>query len=192
MLESIDKVANTASVYGAYLKKIKKSALKSLNLQPVELIKNAQTHEVYNEDANQLIERLHTDILYLDPPYNQRQYSANYHVLETIAKYDNPTLYGKTGMRDCASQKSDFCNRRKVIQAFEHLIQSTDAKYIFLSYNNEGLMSFDEIQRVLASRGDYGVFTQQYSRFKADKESNNRHISADTTTEFLHYVKVKK
>ena len=190
LLEGIDKVANTASVYGAYLKKLKKSAIKSFELRPVEVIENDQSHEIYNEDAIQLIGNINTDILYLDPPYNQRQYSANYHVLETIAKYDFPLLQGKTGMRDCSEQKSDFCNRKKVLQAFEHLINSTDAKYIFLSYNNEGLMSFQDIQRIMSKRGEYGVFSQKYNRFKADKESDNRHIAADYTTEYLHYVKV--
>ncbi len=188
LLENIDKVANTASVYGAFLKKIKTSAQKKLIMKPAEMIYNKQEHYVYNEDANKLIRNIKTDILYLDPPYNQRQYSANYHVLETIAKYDNPILKGKTGMRDYSLQKSCYCNKRKVKETFEDLIANADTKYIFLSYNNEGLMSLDEIKQIMSKRGQYGYFSKQYNRFKADNESAIRHIKTNYTTEYLHYL----
>lgn len=188
LLENVDKVANTASVYGAYLKKIKNSSQKPFIMKPTEMIYNDQEHYVYNEDANNLIRNIKTDILYLDPPYNQRQYSANYHVLETIAKYDNPQLKGKTGMRDYSMQKSVYCNKRKVKVAFEDLIKNTSAKYIFLSYNNEGLLTLDEIEQIMSEKGEYGYFSVQYNRFKADNESTIRHIKANHTTEYLHYV----
>ena len=189
LIENIDKVANTASVYGAFLKKIKKSAAKPMVMKPAEMVYNDQEHFVYNEDANLLAKRIHTDILYMDPPYNHRQYSGNYHLLETIARYDNPQISGKTGMRDCGDQKSDYCSRSKVKEAFRELIMSVDARYIFLSYNNEGLMSFDDIREVMSARGEYGCFEQKYNRFKADKESASRHIAADSTTEYVHYVR---
>lgn len=188
LIENIDKVANTASVYGAFLKKMKSSASKNFVMKPVEMIYDNKEHCVYNEDANELIRKIKTDILYLDPPYNQRQYSANYHVLETIARYDNPILKGKTGMRDYSSQKSNYCNKRKVIETFDDLIENANAKYIFLSYNNEGLMSFNDIKNIMSKRGEYGCFEKQYNRFKADNQSQIRHIKADYTTEYLHYV----
>lgn len=191
LLENIDKVANTASVYGAFLKKIKTSAQKPFIMKPAEMIYNDHEHYVYNEDANKLIRNIKTDILYLDPPYNQRQYSANYHVLETIARYDNPVLKGKTGMRDCSMQKSDYCNKRKVKVTLEDLIINANAKYIFLSYNNEGLLTFDEIKQIMSEKGNYGCFSMKYSRFKADSESMTRHIKANSTTEYLHYVVCK-
>ena len=86
LLEAADKVANTASVYGAFLKQIKKSAQKKLELVPSNFEITENQHEVYNEDANELIKKIEGDILYLDPPYNARQYGANYHLLNTIAK----------------------------------------------------------------------------------------------------------
>lgn len=189
LIENIDKVANTASVYGAFLKKIKKSAAKSMVMKPAEMVYNNQEHYVFNEDANELAKRLHTDILYMDPPYNHRQYSGNYHLLETIARYDCPEITGKTGMRKCDDQKSDYCSRSKVKEVFRNLIETVDARYIFLSYNNEGLMSFDDIREVMSERGEYGCFEQKYNRFKADKESESRHITADFTKEYVHYVK---
>lgn len=187
LIENIDKVANTASVYGAFLKKIKKSAAKPLVMKPAEMVYGEQRHFVFNEDANELARRLHTDILYMDPPYNHRQYSGNYHLLETIARYDNPVIKGKTGMR-VEAQKSDYCSRTKVKESFRQLIECVDARYIFLSYNNEGLMTFDEIRDIMSVRGRYGCFEQRYNRFKADRESETRHIVADSTTEYVHYV----
>ena len=87
LLECADKVANTASVYGAYLKNLKKSAQKKLVLEPAEYELNENEHQVFNKDANELIKEIEGDILYLDPPYNARQYGANYHMLNTIAEY---------------------------------------------------------------------------------------------------------
>ena len=129
-------------------------------------------------------------MVYLDPPYNHRQYSGNYHVLETIAKYDSPRLKGKTGMRNCSTQKSLYCSRNEVKNAYKDLISKIDAKYIFLSYNDEGLMSLEDIKEIMSTRGDYDVLTQEYRRFKADKTENRNH-KKDSVTEYLHYVVVK-
>ena len=144
LVNSIDKYANTASVYGAFLKHIKKSAQKEFQLELLPVIPG-KVGKVYNEDINALAKKISGDVLYLDPPYNARQYCSNYHVLETIARYDNPVLSGVTGLRDSSDQKSRFCSKRTVAEAFDELIQNARFKYIFLSYNNEGLMSLDTI-----------------------------------------------
>lgn len=191
LIESVDKFANTASVYGAFLKKIKRSAQRSLTIKPADLIIDNLTHRVFNKDANIIINRIKTDILYLDPPYNHRQYATNYHLLETIAKYDNPKIYGKTGLRDYEKQRSLYCSKIQVKKAFEDLIVKAKAKYIFLSYNNEGLMSLNDIKRIMSNRGNYGFFTKSYNRFKADK-SENRIFSGSKTIEYLHYVVCRK
>ncbi|PWM68082.1 MAG: modification methylase [Eubacteriales Family XIII. Incertae Sedis bacterium] len=184
LINSIDKYANTASVYGAFLKHIKKSAQKEFKLNLLPII-DGPTGEVYNEDVNKLIRNISGDVLYLDPPYNARQYCTNYHVLETIARYDNPVLIGKTGLRDYQDQKSAFCSKRTVAKVFEDLIINAKFKYIFLSYNNEGLMSLDTIKEIMSKYGSYSCYTQDYKRFKADKDMN-RNISAAQTTEYLH------
>lgn len=187
LVESIDKYANTASVYGAFLKKLKRTAQASMILKPAELIINDQSHKVFNQDINKISEVVHGDILYLDPPYNHRQYATNYHLLETIAKYDNPTIHGKTGLREYQNQKSLYCSRTQAKKAFEDLILKAKARYIFLSYNNEGLMSLDDIKQVMSLRGKYGYFTKNYNRFKADRDQN-RDYKAQKTVEYLHYV----
>ena len=185
LLESIDSYANTASVYGAFLKKLKKSALRKLTLKPAQLFENAQEHKVFNEDTNQLVKNIKADILYLDPPYNQRQYSANYHLLETIAKYDEPAIFGKTGLRNYDSQKSLYCSKAQVKTVFKDLILKAKAKYIFLSYNNEALMSLKDIKEIMSLKGQYGCFKKDYNRYKAD---NSRDYKSNKTIEYLHYV----
>lgn len=185
LLESADKVANTASVYGAYLKHIKKSAQKPMILSPAlfEITKNP--HLVYCEDSNELIKKIEGDILYLDPPYNARQYGANYHLLTTIAKYDTFVPQGKTGLRKY--YKSDWCRRGTVLNSFEELIKNANFKYIFLSYNNEGLMSEAQVRNLMKKYGNYELVTKKYRRFKADKTENRNH-KASMTYEYLHIL----
>jgi adenine-specific DNA-methyltransferase len=184
LLEAIDQVANTASVYGAFLKNVKQSARRPLTLKPLELSNSAPGCKVFNKDANKLIEEIECDVLYLDPPYNHRQYGANYHVLETIAAYDDPQLSGVTGMRDY--ERSKYCQRKSAREALEHLVKKARAKHILLSYNDEGLLSREEIREILSLRGEPETFERPYNRFKAD---NGREYKRDATVEYIHYVR---
>ena len=186
LIESADKVANTASVYGAFLKHIKKSAQKDLILESAEFITNDNSHKVFNEDSNLLIKKISGDILYLDPPYNQRQYSANYHLLNTIALYKPFKPKGKTGLPEY--NRSSYCKKNEVKKSFEELIKNADFKYIFLSYNNEGLMNEEEVKNIMQKYGHYDLKTQEYQRFKADK-TNARNHKANNTYEYLHILK---
>ena len=188
LLESADKVANTASVYGAFLKKIKASAAKKMVIRPAEFQKTGQSHVVFQKDSNKLITEIEGDILYLDPPYNARQYGANYHLLNTIAKYDTFVPKGKTGLREY--YKSNYCKKGEVVQSFTELIENAQFKYIFLSYNNEGLMSCDEVETIMKRFGKYSLETKKYQRFKADKTENRNH-KANATFEYLHILEKK-
>ena len=185
LIESADKVANTASVYGAFLKHLKSSAKKEMILESADFIKNDNSHLVFNEDSNELIKKIEGDILYLDPPYNQRQYGSNYHLLNTIAKYDSFTPKGKTGLREY--NRSNYCKKQEVKKSFEDLIKNAKFKYIFLSYNNEGLMSEDEVKTIMKKYGKYDLKIKEYQRFKADKTQNRNH-KADKTFEYLHIL----
>ena len=176
LIEASDKVANVASVYSAYLKSLKKNAQKKLILKPLDIvITNNQNHK-----------EIEGDIVYLDPPYNSRQYGSNYHLLNTIAEYKPFTPKGITGLREYT--KSKFCYKSIVEKEFDEVINSAKFKYIFLSYNNEGLMSCDNIKKVMSKYGEYNVYTTEYKRFKAD---NNRVYKSDVTIEYLH-VLIKK
>lgn len=187
LLEAIDQVANTASVYGAYLKKFKASALKPLRLKPLALKNHVQSCRVWHRDANELIQEIECDVLYLDPPYNHRQYGANYHVLETIAAYDSPALTGVTGLR--SYPKSSYCRPQAAQAAMEHLVRHARAKHILVSYNDEGVMSLQEVQEILRLRGEPQLFQTAYNRFKAD---NGRAYKRNATIEYVHYVRVVK
>ena len=121
---------------------------------------NSREHEVYCQDANELIKRIEGDILYLDPPYNSRQYGANYHMLNTIAEYKAFEPKGKTGLREYS--RSQYCSKRTVKEAFESLIDAAQFKYILLSYNNEGLMSPEDVKSVMSQYGHYKVVTRDY------------------------------
>ncbi len=185
LLESADKVANTASVYGAFLKHLKKTAQKKIIIEPADFQTNNNQHLVFNEDSNKLIRQIEGDILYIDPPYNARQYGANYHILNTIAIYDNFIPKGKTGLRHY--KKSLYCSKNKVVAVFDDLIKNAKFKYIFLSYNNEGLMSIEQIKEIMSKYGRYSYVSKNYQRFRADKEQNRKH-KANKTEEYLHIL----
>jgi adenine-specific DNA-methyltransferase len=186
LLESADKVANTASVYGAYLKHIKKTAAVDLKIVPAEFEITNAGHIVYQRDANELIQEIKGDILYLDPPYNARQYGSNYHMLNTIAEYKEFEPKGVTGLP--AYSRSAYCSKTSVKQSFEELIADAQFKYIFLSYNNEGLMPHEEITTIMSKYGSVELKTQAYQRFKADKTENRNHTASETL-EYLFCLK---
>ena len=185
LIESADKCANTASVYGAFLKKLKKTAQKPLVITSANFQFNHNEHEIYNEDANELIKKIEGDILYLDPPYNSRQYGANYHMLNTIAEYKPFTPKGKTGLREY--RKSSYCSKALVKESFENLIRDSKFRYIILSYNNEGIMSLETIKNIMSQYGHYQIFQKKHQRFQADR-LENRNYSTNSTTEFLHVL----
>lgn len=187
LLEAIDRVANTASVYGAFLKKFKATAKKVLVLKTLELTNHVKGCKAYNRDANELINEIESDVLYLDPPYNHRQYGANYHVLETIAAYDAPVLNGVTGIRDYP--RSPYCQPKAAREALEHLIRNASTKHILLSYNDEGIMGLEDVRKILSLRGKPKTFQTTYNRFKAD---NGRDYKRDSTIEYIHYVRVTR
>jgi len=188
LVESADKVANTASVYGAFLKHIKRSALKKLVLEAAHFSHDDNTHEVFNKESNALIKEISGDILYLDPPYNHRQYSANYHLLNTITLFDDFTPKGKTGLREY--NRSDYCKKQGVHERFEELINHAKFQYIFLSYNNKGLMSKEEIKNIMQKYGKYTLKTKAYQKFKAYKTQNTKR-TANCTFEYLHILEKK-
>jgi len=193
LLDGLDKVANTASVYGAFLKHLKTTARKTLTLNPPQVIESSQPHTVYCQDANQLASQLECDVLYLDPPYNRRQYATNYHILETVALDDNPAIYGKTGLRPYEHQRSRYCLKEEVATAFSDLIQQARARHIILSYNDEGFLSASEIERIFNQRGRVEVKKLSYKRFRADRNRDNRQYAANpSVNEFLFYVQVER
>jgi adenine-specific DNA-methyltransferase len=187
LLEASDKVANTTSVYGAYLKKIKKSAQKYIQLEHPDLQNSTSKNFAYNKDVNVLIRDIEGDILYLDPPYNQREYGSNYHLLNTIAKYDDFKPKGKTGLREY--NVSSFCKKKNVASSLNNIIRNANFNHIFMSYNNEGLLSFSDIKDIMSQYGKYSLRKIKYTRYKADSE---RQCENNFTYEYLHILNREK
>lgn len=188
LIEASDKVANTASVYEAFLKQLKSSASKPIEIKPLEIIINnkSKSLKVYNEDCNELIKKISGDILYMDPPYNTRKYDTNYHMLETIALYDNPEIKGKAGIRSETIKKSKYCQKREAIVAFEELIKNAKFKYLLLSYNDEGIIPVEDIKKIMSKYGKYKCYEKKHKRFKADSK---REYLKDFTIEYIHCLK---
>ncbi len=191
LLEATSKIANISGTYGAYLKGWDPRTYNDLILVPTEIIPSDLPHQVFRRDANDLIEEIACDVLYIDPPYNTRQYITNYHLLETIARYDNPQIHGKTGLRDYdETEKSAYCSKVDCLEAFQDLIEKADAKYILVSYNNEGILSQDEIMSILSLRGEPHLDSPiDYRRFKSNSRGDNS-ASSNDVDELLFHVKV--
>lgn len=177
LLYAADKVANTCGQYDAYLKNlghpsyspqgvhlVDESVYSRLKLRPLAIITGGEC-QVYCQDANTLIEELSADIIYLDPPYNSRQYCDNYHVLENIARWEKPPLLGKTLKFDRSGLRSRYSKRREAARALAELVTKADCRYLFLSYNSEGIISDEEILAILQAKGKVTVREQPYSVF---------------------------
>jgi adenine-specific DNA-methyltransferase len=201
LLVSMDSVANTSCVYGAYLKKFKASSTKKLYISPIHTLNylyqgdsavmQLDYNKVYNLKAEDLLleKEFYYDIVYLDPPYNQRQYAANYSPLNYIAHYDsNIKLTGKTGLIENYN-KSEFCSKPKVKKVFKTLFDRLKGKckYVYLSYNNEGLLQYEELIALLKNYGNVTCYKIPYKKFKAQKSVDKLDVM-----EYLWFINMTK
>lgn len=193
LVNAADFVANISGTYGAYLKIWRSMALKPLTLLAPQIFDNNMDNEIYQEDANELVKKIQCDVLYIDPPYNERQYAPNFHVLESLSIWDKAELVGKTGQRDYSSKKSLYCLKREAVKAFEDLIVNSNAKYIVLSYNNEGIIPRSEIIRILSLKGEVKEYTTDYRRFRTESDNERRQYKKcdDKVVEHLYILKSK-
>ncbi|MBA2124379.1 modification methylase FokI [bacterium Unc6] len=193
LIDAADFVANISGTYGAYLKIWRSMALKPFTMSAPNLIESNLEHWIYQEDSNKIIGDLKGDIFYIDPPYNTRQYAANFHILETLARWDNPQVYGKTGLRPYEEQKSAYSQRTKCEDAFADLINKARTDYILMSYNNEGIIPHKFILDTLGRKGEVKVYTKNYRRFRTERDHENRHykVPDDKVQELIYFVKVR-
>ncbi|MBN1485119.1 MAG: DNA adenine methylase [Chloroflexia bacterium] len=194
LLESADRVANTASVYGAYLKHVKKAAQKPLALvalKPIPSAHPAERHRVFCQDGLELLGQFdpgELHLVYVDPPYNHRQYASNYHLLETIARWDLGQFEprGVTGLRKARELCSNYCLGSAVESEMRRLLQRVNSHYLLLSYNNEGLLPPETLLALLEEFcTEVRVAQIHYRRFRADTDHAKRNYKADHTREFL-------
>jgi adenine-specific DNA-methyltransferase len=187
IVEGIPFVSNISGTYGAFHKQWERRSFKKYEVFRLEVTTNGKENRCFNEDGVELLKHISGDVLYIDPPYNGRQYLPNYHVLETAAKYDFPKVKGVTAQREYENNKSDFCLKNKVLVAFEELIKNAKYKHIILSYSTDGLMTLDEIELIMKRYGKAETFEINripYRRYKSRSESNlNEELS-----ELLVYI----
>lgn len=180
LMNAADFVSNTAGTYGAFLKIWRSMALKKIKLEKPKFINNGSI-ELFVDDVIHFIEnKPRANIVYLDPPYNSRQYPANYSPLESIVVNDYQKLNGKTGLRDYNKQKSKFSIKKEVDKEFLKLINKINANYIVMSYSTEGILNKDFIFQTLMSRGRTKEYYTSYRRFKTNawtkKDTNLKEI----------------
>ena len=180
LLYSADKIANTVGHYDAFFKK--SVADKKFIFRLIEPLIKAGSVSIHREDANILAKKLKADIVYIDPPYNSRQYSRFYHVLETLTQWDNPKMEG-VALKRPEENMSDYC-RIKAPVVFEDLIEKLDAKYIVVSYNNtynskssssRNKIELEDIQRILSTKGKTKIFKKSHKFFNAGKTNFDDH-----------------
>ena len=179
LLYSIDKIANTVGHYDAYFKK--EFVEDNFFMRPIDPI-DVRTVSIFREDANTLAKKVKTDIIYIDPPYNSRQYSRFYHVLETLTLWDKPRLHG-VALKPEPENMSDYC-RVVAKDRFAELVNDISAKYLVVSYNNtydsksnssKNKITLEEINNILRQRGQTKVFEKEYRHFNAGNTDFNNH-----------------
>jgi adenine-specific DNA-methyltransferase len=189
LLYSIDKIANTVGHYDAYFKK--DFIPDNFFMKPIEPIK-ANNVDIFREDTNILARKLKADVVYIDPPYNSRQYSRFYHVLENLTQWKKPKLHG-TALKPDPENMSDYC-RVQAKQRLAELVNDIDAKYLVVSYNNtynsksnssKNKITLEEIEEILKAKGETKIFEKEHQHFNAGNTDFDNH------KEYLFLTKVK-
>lgn len=191
ILEAMNRTSNVSGTYAAFLKKWDSRALKPISFDEPLFTPGTGQHKIFSFDASTLASKISCDILYLDPPYNSRQYSSNYFLLDVVANgwfTDEPAVLGITGMRDNSNLKSDFCSKKSAASTLETIIQQADAKYLALSYSNEGIIQTSEILEMMAHAGETQVAEFTHRRYRAI----NHNPSEISTTEYLFILKKRQ
>lgn len=190
LLESVSGISNTAGVYGAFLKHWDKRALKPIIFNRIDSSPGiAKNIEVLNSRIEDIISDIDCDILYLDPPYTQNQYGTQYHLLETLILNDNPILSKITGSRPTTSMRSQWSKNYYAHVLFDKIIAGTKAKYVILSYNNDGLMSKDFIETTMKRYGIENSYICEIIDYK--KYNNFKCQGADGHFEYLFFIEKK-
>ena len=198
VIEGADRVANTAGVYAAFIKQWQPNALRPLTVVAEPPIGAHAWCTAHQSDAAEVAEALGSiDMLYVDPPYNTRQYAGYYHVPELIARGwfdDEVKLRGKTGLIADEEQRSAWCSRRDAPNALRGLLAATGARHVLVSYNSEGVIGDKALRGILADAaidGRVKRFTRPYKRYRADSDREGRRYKGNEVQELLYYARLR-
>lgn len=187
LILGVNRIANIAGTYGHYRSTWSKAALSELVLRPNRFVAGYSTdHIVMQGAAENLADKISADVCYLDPPYMKRQYAANYHLIETIARGDEPEAIGVSGLRPWRDQYSDFCTRTRIQDAFRRLIERADCPIFLISYSSDGLLSEIELSELFRQFGEVSIERRSFPRFKSNKSQLGSHV-----IEFLITIRKK-
>lgn len=168
LMEAADRVDSTTGVQMAYLKSWAPRASNDLTLRMPAIVPRSPFGKgrALDLDASQAVGELKADAIYIDPPYNQHKYLGNYHIWESLVLWDKPEVYGIACKRvDCKDRSSDFNSRPKALEAFRQIIAQAQARYLIVSFSNEGYHSFDDIFAMLQTRGEVAAIEVDFKRY---------------------------
>lgn len=189
LIMAANDVANIAGTYGHYLSRLIDRAVSPIRLKPSPLVTlpDSGRHQVLRGHAEDLASGIECDLCYIDPPYMKRQYAANYHVLETLAREDEPEAIGVSGLRPWRDQYSNFCTKTKIYQSFAKIFSDMKCEDFLISYSEDGLLALQQLTSSLAEFGQIEVSEFRSKRFK----SNDTKLSP-TLTEYIVHLRVNR
>ena len=170
LIMASNDVANIAGTYGHYMAKLNGRALSSIRLECSNLFlkEDIDNHIVMQGYAEKNASNIQCDLCYIDPPYMKRQYAANYHILETLARGDEPEAIGISGLRPWREQYSNFCTKTKIRQSIKDIVENMNCNNFLISYSEDGLLSIEDFQTLLSNFGDIYIDSFIHKRFKSN------------------------
>ena len=169
LIMAVNDIANIAGTYGHYLSKFVKRAECPIQLYASSFSNKGRLtgHEVFRGHAEEVASKLSGDVCYIDPPYIKRQYAANYHILETLAREDEPEAIGGSGLRPWRDQYSNFCSKVKIRGSFDKILTQINCDDFLISYSEDGLLPIDDLISFLSGYGKVMKKDIKYKRFKS-------------------------
>ena len=186
LIMSANDVANISGTYGHYLSKLMGRAKDPMHLKPTifNVTRNHLEHSVLRGYAEDLAGQISADLCYIDPPYMKRQYAANYHILETIAREDEPKAVGVSGLRPWRDQYSNFCTKTKIRNSFEKIFLDMDCNDYLINYSQDGLLGLDDLKNFFTNFGRVSVEVFKNKRFRSNKSRLKNELD-----EYLIHIK---
>ena len=198
IIEGADRVANTAGVYASYMKKWQPNAQRAFEVAVEKPVTGPQPATAHLMDAIEASKQIgEIDLLYIDPPYNSRQYVAYYHIPEILARGwmdSEPAIRGKVGLLAGEEGRSQWSHGKRVGKLFTGLLQATTATHALVSFNSEGHLEPEALLSLLekaSADGKVTHYSQRYRRYRADSDREGRHYHRDIALEHLYMVRLR-